>query len=324
MRLRGIDFGHVMNASGARNFFGQGYWFHHWLRPFGLSFDNSTFVAKTTSFDPREGNMVTRGDDGMTPKELFPDCIMVDYLKQTVLNAVGLTSPGIKALLTYGYWQRIQHPFFISFAALGDSIELRLGEYKAFVAFIKPHLRHFKAPVGLEINLVCPNKEYVSIPTVEEIGEALNILSALHIPLVAKMNILMSYEACLGVQKHRACDAICMSNTIPWDALPHFIDRNVWFGTTTSPLKKYGGGGFSGAPLYSLVTGWICEARRIGFHKPIIGCGGIMRWQDACGMFNAGADAIQIGSVSILRPSRIKHIIRHANGPPHTEVALSR
>ena len=321
MRLRGIDFGYVMNASGARNFFGQGYWFHPWLRPFGLSFENSTFVAKTTPLDPRKGNMLTKNDDGMTPKELFPDCIVVDHLKQTVLNAVGLTSPGLKALLTYGYWQRIQHPFLISFAALSDSVESRLNEYKAFVALIKPQLRYFRAPVGLEINFVCPNKDHVSMPTAEEVWEALSILSGLDIPLVAKMNIRISHKACLEIQKHRACDALCMSNTIRWDELPQFIDRNAWFGTTISPLEKYGGGGFSGAPLFSLVSGWIREARRSGFHKPIIGCGGIMRWQDGCRMLDVGADAIQIGSVGILRPQRVRSIIKYTNAYAKTKMS---
>lgn len=313
MRLRGIDFGYVMNASGARNFFGQGYWFHHWLRPMGLSFDNSTFVAKTTTLEPRKGNMATENDDGMTPKKLFPDCIVVNHRKQTVLNAVGLTGPGAEVLLASGLWQGMRYPFFISFAALSDSVESRLNEYKAFMALLKPHLRHFLAPVGLEINLVCPNKEHVSMPTGEEIWEVLNILSGLHIPLVLKMNILMDYSMGIHAERHWACDAICISNTIPWDALPDFIDRNAWFGTTISPLKKYGGGGLSGSTLFSLVIGWIRGVRAGGFHKPIIGCGGIMRWQDACLMLDAGADAIQIGSVAILRPWRVKSIIRHTN-----------
>lgn len=313
MRLRGVDFGYVMNASGARNFFGQGYWFHPWLRPIGLSFDGATFVAKTTPLDPRMGNMATKNDDGMTPKKLFPDCIVVDHRRQTVLNAISLTSPGAKALLTYGYWQCMRYPFFISFAALADSVESRLEEYKAFVILFKPYLRHFLAPVGLEINLVCPNKEHVSMPTGEEIGEALNILSGLHIPLVAKVNILMSFETALRIQEHRACDGVCVSNTIRWDELSNFLDREAWFGTVISPLEKYGGGGFSGAPLLSLVTGWIRGVRARGFYKPIIGCGGIMRWQDACLMLDAGADAVQIGSVAILRPHRIEGIIRHVN-----------
>ena len=313
MQLRGIDFGHVMNASGARNFFGQGYWFHHWLQPFGLSFNNATFVAKTTPLDPRKGYMLTKNDDGMTPKKLFPDCIVIDHLKQTVLNAVGLTSPGAKALLACGLWQAIKYPFFVSFAAISDSVESRLNEYKAFVALIKPHLRYFKAPIGLEINLVCPNKEHVSMPTVEEVWEALNILSGLGIPLMPKYNLSLSYDEAMVLSRHPYFHALCLSNTILFGQMPHAIDWKGLFGTEISPLKKYGGGGLSATPLFPLVTEWIRQARNWGFRKPIVGCGGIMRWQDGCRMLDVGADAIQIGSVGILRPWRVRGIIARVN-----------
>jgi len=52
MILRGIEFGNVFNASGARGFFGEGYVYHRLWRPFGLSYDGSTFVAKTTTLLP--------------------------------------------------------------------------------------------------------------------------------------------------------------------------------------------------------------------------------------------------------------------------------
>lgn len=322
MRLRGIDFGYVMNASGARNFFGQGYWFHHWLRPIGLSFHGATFVAKTTPLDPRKGYMATKNDDGITPKKLFPDCIVVDHLKQTVLNAVALTSPGLKVILTYGYWQRIQYPFFISFAALSDSVESRLNEYKAFRTLIKPHLPYFSAPIGLEINLVCPNKDHVSMPTAEEVGEALNILSALDIPLMPKYNLLLPYDEAIAISEHSHFHALCLSNTIPFGCMPHQINWKGLFGTNVSPLKKYGGGGLSGSMVFPLVIEWIEQARKRGFYKPIVGCGGIMRWQDGWRMLDAGADAIQIGSVSILRPQRVQSIIRYAN--LHAQASTSR
>ena len=93
MILRGIDFGHVMNASGARNFFGQGYWFHPWLKSFGLDYTGSTFVAKTTPFAPRAGHMPLSGIS-LQPVELMPKCIKVNMLRGAVLNAVSLSSPG--------------------------------------------------------------------------------------------------------------------------------------------------------------------------------------------------------------------------------------
>src|SRR3989344_7751324 len=38
MKLRGIEFGRVWGASGVLGFFGEGYWFHPYLKRFGLDF----------------------------------------------------------------------------------------------------------------------------------------------------------------------------------------------------------------------------------------------------------------------------------------------
>ena len=45
MKLKGIPFGNVFGASGVQGFFGEGYWFHPYLKPFGLDFGDATFVA---------------------------------------------------------------------------------------------------------------------------------------------------------------------------------------------------------------------------------------------------------------------------------------
>lgn len=319
MHLRGIDFGHVMNASGGRNFFGQGYWFHRFWKPFGLDYTGSTFVAKTTPLEYRAGYMPLT-TFSLQPTELMPRCIKVKFFKRVVLNAVGLSSPGAHDLFERGLWQKRKDPFFISFAAIRNTVSERLKEWEQFVRLASSYLREFSAPIGLEMNLFCPNTGSHEKPVTDEICDTIDIAAYLNIPLIAKINILMPHEAALRIQDRKECDGICVSNTIPWDALSYFIDRQEWFGTTISPLHQYGGGGFSGAPMFSLVTGWIRRARESGFYKPIIGCGGIMCWQDACGMLDAGADAVQLGSVSILRPWRVKSIIRHVNGPPHAQM----
>lgn len=79
MKLLGIEFGRVWCASGARNFFGDhpAYWFHRPLRPIGLDWSGSTFVAKTTTLEPRRGNMPLGGRSGTTPREWFPRCVRV-------------------------------------------------------------------------------------------------------------------------------------------------------------------------------------------------------------------------------------------------------
>ena len=113
MILRGIDFGCVHGASGVQGFFGEGYWFHK-VPIIGPNFNGMTFVAKTTTLNAREGNMPLKSD--YTPRDMFPKCVVVKPLSGVVLNAVGLSGPGAKALLDTGLWQRrSKKPFFISF-----------------------------------------------------------------------------------------------------------------------------------------------------------------------------------------------------------------
>ena len=109
MILRGIDFGNVLNASGARNFFGEGWKQTHAVDFFG-GWRGSTFVAKTTTLNPRMepekklGNM--RLDPAtLQPVDWFPDCVWFNFRSGLTLNAVGLSGPGLEALLDWGLWQ---------------------------------------------------------------------------------------------------------------------------------------------------------------------------------------------------------------------------
>lgn len=314
MRLRGIDFGYVMNSSGARGFFGEGYWFHRWFSPIGLRYYGATFVAKTTTLEPRKGNMPLRGD-GVTPRNLFPECIRVNPFQGVTLNAVSLSGPGARDLLSRGIWQRFQRPFFISFMSVAQGPLKRLEELKEFVHLLQEYLPKFRAPLALEMNFTCPNVGLeVAVSTlVAEIRVALDIASHLRIPLVPKLNAAFPVEVGLEVVGHDACDAVCMGNTIPWGHLREKINWYRLFNSNISPLARLGGGGLSGKPLLPVVSEWIRTARARGFKKPIVGCGGILSSDDARRIFDAGASAIQLGSVSILRPWRVQGIIRFAN-----------
>lgn len=316
MQLRGIDFGYVMNASGGRNFFGQGYPFHYLWKPFGLDYTGATFVAKSTPLHLRAGHMpLITGN--LYPVEPLPVCIRVKFRKKVVLNAVGLSSTGARDLFERRLWQKWKDPFFLSFASIGDSVMARLKEWEDFVRLASHYLLGFSGHVGLEANLFCPNTGAHDKSMIDEICDTLDIAADLGIPLVAKINVLVSHDVALRIQDHKACDAICNSNTIKFGEMSDRIDWEKLWGIYGSPLKKFGGGGLSGAPLFPLVVEWIKEARKKGFYKPIVACGGILSSQDARCMFDAGADAIQIGSVSILRPWRVQGIIASANAYAH-------
>ncbi len=313
MNLRGINFGTVWDASGARNFNGRGWWYHLFLWIFGLRFYGSTFVAKTTTYAAREGNMPLK-DDGVTPKELFPKCIYVKkWWKGVALNAIGLSGRGLEFILKRGFWQERTKPFLISFMAVGETLGDRLKEASHCADLLRRYLPGFRTQVGLQINLSCPNVGKKLTPPTNFLQEArflLDIFGGLNIPLVVKFSVTTSVDLAYEVAKHPACDAICVSNTVPWGALPDRIDWNGIFGTDISPLAKFGGGGLSGKPLLPLVLEWVREAKRMGFPKPINAGGGILCKRDAIALLDAGADSVFLGSIAFLRGWRVAGVIR--------------
>ncbi|HTM68846.1 MAG TPA: HisA/HisF-related TIM barrel protein [Candidatus Binatia bacterium] len=310
MRLRGIDFGPVLDASGVRGFFGEGYAHHALWKPFGLSFEGSTFVAKTTTLGPREGNMPLGAD--LRPKELVPRCVIAKPLKGVALNAVGLSGPGAKALLETGRWQARTEPFFISFMSVAPSAAARQRELEDFICLCMEHLGGFQAPVGLQLNFSCPNVGIDPSRLIEEVAWALRTASLPRVPLMPKFNVLLPPEAAAEIAGLPACDALCVSNTLPWGALPDRIDWQGLFGSATSPLAHLGGGGLSGAPLLPLTGAWVRAARAAGVRKPINAGGGILRAADVDTLLDAGADSVFIGSMAILRPWRVARAIRRA------------
>ena len=315
MRLRNIDFGHVFNSSGARGFHGEGYWFHKWVP--GLNYEGSTFVAKTTTLRPRKGNMPL-GPDG-SPIDLFPDCIVVKMAAGVTLNSVGLSGPGAEPLLTRWRKEAPNDPFVVSFMSVATTSKERLQEAKEFFGQFATFLRtkgNRPIPgrnVGLQINFSCPNVGLNTTHLLDEVTATLDESQKLDVATMVKLNALVSVEAAHLMTAHAGCDAIVMSNTIPWGQLPDRIDWKGLFGSETSPIAKYGGGGLSGRPLLPIVTDWIRKARTMGINKPIVGGGGILSKEDAGRMLDAGASAIELGSVSILRPWRVQGIIRYVN-----------
>ncbi len=317
MKLKGIDFSYAMNAAGARNIFGGGYWYHKLLWPFGLRYRGSTFVAKTITLNENKGHMPLK-EDGFTPLELYPPCIRLIPGACSVVNSVGLSNFGLDFYLNKGCWQRRSKPWFLSFMALGETKKDRLQQTAEFTDRLQARLHEFQTPLGLEMNISCPNVDVHFPPEllIEETWEALDIAKSLMIPIVVKMNATVPVAVAKAIADHPACDAICMSSSIPWKQLSAVgLDPERLFGSTTSPVAHIDpkGGGLSGRYLLPIVCDWIKRAREIGFTKPIVGCGGIMHWRDAKRMFDAGADAIQLGSVSLERFWRVQGIIRFAN-----------
>ena len=309
MHLRGIEYGTVLGASGVQGFFGEGYWFHHIYSIMGMSFSDVIFVTKTATFNPNVGNMPLTQQ--YMPRKKFPECVKVSFRKGTILNAVGLSNPGLPALLATGLWQKRTEPFFISITSSALSSQKRLEEFAAIVDTIGKHKCDFSAPFALQVNLSCPNTEDLN-HSVDEHLNTLTLLGTLDVPVMPKYSVAFTpADVIMPLNDHPHCDAICVSNTIPFGW--HEVDWKKLWGNTVSPIAHFGGGGLSGKPLADLVCGWITRTRDAGFTKPINGGGGILHVKDVDDYHAAGASSVFIGSVAILRPWRIRSIINRAH-----------
>ena len=311
MKLRGIEFGPIIGASGANGWFGEGYPYHTLLHLIpGFTWEGVTLTAKTSTLLARPGNMPLR-KDRLTPREFKPKSIVVRPGAGVVLNAVGLSGPGLRFLLDTGEWQKIEKPFFLSFMSTGETSEARLEELRTAVDMLKDELPKFKAKIGLQINFSCPNTGHAQEELVKDIHESLAIASVLNVPLVPKISVLIPPDKAGEIIQDPNCDAIAISNTIAWSDLPENVQK-VFFRTTKSPLRKFGGGGISGKYLLPLVTEWVRQFKKFSHGKPIIAGGGILRPRDVDTLVEAGANAVSPASVVILRPWNLKGIIRRA------------
>jgi dihydroorotate dehydrogenase len=298
-------------ASGVQNFFGDWkdkYWYHKPLALIGMWLLWLTFVAKTSTLFGRPGNMPLE-DDGVTPKELVPKCIVVKWRKRVVLNAVGLSGRGLKFLLDQNRWQKRREDFFISLMSVAPNIEERVEETRQSVRMLVDRLSEFKAHVGAQQNVSCPNVGAKYSNIVAEAHALLDVYDEVDpdqkITVAVKVAPTISPEEGVQIMRHPRCRALCVGNTLPFGELANEVDYVDLFGSTESPLKARGfaqAGGLSGKPLQKIVNRLVREIRRLGGTKHINVCGGILGWRSALMALLSGGDSIAIGVCPILSP----------------------
>lgn len=307
----GKTFGPVWDASGLRGFFREGYWYHRFVP--GLDFTGSTFVAKTTTTYPNQGNMEL--EDDFTPTRLFPDCVWIDWRRGITLNAVGLSGPGVRALLQTNRWHDIRDPYFISWMPVAKNLEDQINEAKDFVGMLRK-LPHFflASDIGIQLNVSCPNVGAVldQDAVLEKAEALLSILGELREPIIVKLNLLVSPITAARIAAHPACSGLCITNTAPFGTV---LPKEEWgrLFPHGSPLQRYGGGGLSGPLLLPYVEAWIKALRLAGESIYVNAGGGIWHANDVNRLKEAGADSIFIGTVAMLRPWRVKGIIKRAH-----------
>jgi dihydroorotate dehydrogenase len=337
MKLRGIDFDVVRTASGVLGFFGEGYWFHslpllsQWYAPL----DEIGFTSKTATLLPREGNL--------SRKDFLPKCVKVYPLRGggLVLNAVGLSNPGLPALLFDGRWYRRKKPFMISLAAVGSTIDRRHDERREMAKLLAHDRDMFSTVFGIQENMSCPNVDVHSLQGeelkmhnldeafdsarkrlygafVQECHEAREIFARYlpGVPQQVKLSLLTPVDVATEIVSHEHCDAIAISNALPFGELPQYVFWDQLFGggdpRDDSPLAEFGGGAISGMPLFLPTFFWLHQAGLL-IEKPIEVGGGIL----GSGQVEVLAQtripvAVTLGSISLLRPHMIPQTITTA------------
>jgi len=304
-------FGPVWDGAGARGFSGEGYWYH-WLVP-GLSFDGSTFVSKTITTYGTTGNMPLT--ERYAPQEFFPDCIALMKAKGAALNSVGLSGPSVSEFLETGRWQEIEDPFFISWMPVLSLEDPRYEwEMREFVLAFSRELSTFRTNPGIQLNISCPNT-HVDLKALERrVERLLNMLSILCLPVVVKLSLLVPPEAAVKIAQHPACSGLCIANTIPFGTV---LSEKWWELNfpNGSPLEEQGltAGGLSGAPLLYEVERWLKDFRRLDKETYVNAGGGIMRPSDVDRLHYAGANSVFFASVAMLRPWRVRRIVKRAH-----------
>ena len=214
-----------------------------------------------------------------------------------MLNCVGLQNPGVDAFLSTELDYMVESGAGVVVNVAGHSNE----DYISMVEKLDPYKDKIDA---LELNFSCPNvKEGCMV-----IGSSPKAIEALvsdlrkrtDLPLWVKLtpNVTSIAETAKGAETGGA-DAIVAINTM----LGMAIDIR-----TRRPLLHNNTGGLSGPcvkPVALRMVHDIYDAVKI----PVVGCGGISTYEDVLEFMIAGASAVEIGTITLVHPSRPTEII---------------
>jgi len=218
-----------------------------------------------------------------------------------MLNAIGLANPGIEAFVRDTLPRAAQLPCPVFASAAGHSIDDYIAVASAFDGRREVAL--------IELNVSCPNTA-----TGLQFGDDPRLLADLlravrpavmHTRLFVKLSpgagdlVRLAEAAVAG-----GADGLTLVNTFPALA----IDPE-----TRRPRLARGAGGLSGPAIHPIAVRVVHDVHRLvtrGAAIPIIGLGGVLRWEDAAEFILAGASAVGIGTGLFVDPRLPLEVVR--------------
>lgn len=201
-----------------------------------------------------------------------------------ILNSVGLQNPGVDAFLKDDLPFLAQKDLVVIANIAGSQVE-------DYVESVR-RLQGSKVDM-IELNISCPNVKEggasfgTSAKSVENITKQVKAVAEQ--PLMVKLtpNVTDITEMAAAAEAGGA-DAVSLINTLTGMK----IDIR-----TRRPLLKNNTGGMSGPAVFPVALRMVWQvANRVKI--PVVGMGGISKWEDAVEMLLAGATAIQIGTAN--------------------------
>lgn len=221
----------------------------------------------------------------------------IAVLQDGVLNSVGLTNPGVDAVISDKLTKlRAKYPALPIMASVGGDSEDDYVE-------VAKKLSDSKLVNALEINVSCPNvaRGGMSFGVHPDVVEELTrkIKAVINIPIYVKLTPnVTDITAIAKAAEKGGADGISMINTV----LGMEIDVK-----TRKPILGHNMGGLSGEAIKPIALRMIYQVRQVT-DLPIIGMGGILSAQDVIEFMLAGANAVAIGTTHFNDELASKHI----------------
>lgn len=239
-------------------------------------------VTKSITRLPREGNPTWR----------ILEC------QAGMLNAIGLANMGVEAFMR-DYAPRVAR---VPAAVIGSIAGFSVEDYTA----VAEAFDTIDAMAAVELNVSCPNvhggTEFgADPPALRELVAAVRGVLRRK-PLFVKLSPIA-----IGTPGHTMVDvaraaveagaqALCVANTTPAMAIDVHSRRPRLANVT---------GGLSGPAVHPIAVRLVHEVYRkvaAAAGVPIIGIGGVMRWEDAAEFILAGASAVEMGTALFADP----------------------
>lgn len=250
-------------------------------------------VTKSITANPRDGNATWR--------------IIESRSGGAMLNAIGLANVGLERFLDH-FAPRLDS---VPTTVIGSIAGFSIDDYVRVAAA----MNELDAIPAVELNVSCPNVhggvEFGVDPSAlrELIREVRRVLhrTRLFVKLspiaVGSPSIVDIARAAIdpggqpaGPGSRPGADALCISNTVPAMA----IDVE-----TCRPRLANVTGGLSGPAIHPIAVRLVHEVYRKlarDTATPLVGIGGVLRWEDAAEFILAGATAVEMGTALFADP----------------------